>query len=46
MYLLVKEGEIINLGFSLHNDKDEFKALVNDYSWDFCQIQHIDYNIY
>ncbi|MCR5836741.1 MAG: aldo/keto reductase [Lachnospiraceae bacterium] len=34
------EGQIINLGFSYHGNTDMFLKILNDYDWDFCQIQY------
>ena len=33
-------GAIRNLGFSFHGDTDMFLQILNDYDWDFCQIQY------
>ena len=33
-------GEIRNIGFSYHGDSDGFIEILNDYDWDFCQIQY------
>ncbi len=33
-------GQIVNLGFSYHGSKAEFRALVDAYDWDFVQIQY------
>lgn len=35
-----KEGKIIYRGFSYHGNREDFKKIIDDYSWDFCQIQY------
>lgn len=35
----IKNGKIINIGFSYHGDKDTFKKIIDAYPWIFTQIQ-------
>ncbi len=33
-------GQIRNIGFSYHGNSDNFVTILNDYDWDFCQVQY------
>ncbi|MBO6162593.1 MAG: aldo/keto reductase [Eubacterium sp.] len=35
-----KSGQIRNIGFSYHGNTENFLKILNDYDWDFCQIQY------
>jgi len=35
-----RSGQIRQVGFSYHGNSDMFCKLVDDYDWDFCQIQY------
>lgn len=36
----IQSGKITNIGFSFHGARDDFKAIIDDYNWQFCQIQY------
>ena len=35
-----ESGAIRNIGFSYHGNTDNFLKILDDYDWDFCQIQY------
>ena len=35
-----KNGAIRNIGFSYHGNSEKFLKILEDYEWDFCQIQY------
>ena len=35
-----RSGAIRNIGFSYHGNTENFLKILNDYDWDFCQIQY------
>jgi uncharacterized protein len=34
-----ESGKIVNAGFSFHGARHEFKKIIDEYNWDFCQAQ-------
>lgn len=40
MNKIKKEGKIHKMGFSFHDDHEVFIKIVDDYEWDFAQVQH------
>ena len=35
-----ESGTIRNIGFSYHGNTENFLKILNDYDWDFCQVQY------
>ena len=35
-----ESGKIRNIGFSYHGNSDNFIKILEDFDWDFCQVQH------
>ena len=33
-------GAVRNIGFSYHGNTEQFLQILNDYNWDFCQVQY------
>ncbi len=35
-----RQGKVRYMGFSFHGKRDEFKKIVDEYNWDFAQVQY------
>lgn len=36
---LKESGRALNIGFSFHGARHDFKKIIDEYKWDFCQVQ-------
>ncbi|NLP43585.1 MAG: aldo/keto reductase [Peptococcaceae bacterium] len=40
LYRIKKKGKVQHLGFSFHDDYEQFVTIMDSFPWEFCQIQY------
>jgi predicted aldo/keto reductase-like oxidoreductase len=40
------DGKIRHIGFSFHDNYRAFRKIIDDYDWEYCQIQHSYFDLY